>query len=222
MDGFTCDLGQVADRILCWAAGKLRVYPWRFERDPYKVLVAEMLLQRTKAEQVVKIYGEFLRRYPDPHSLSRADLGEVERLLHPLGLRWRARKIWEMARVLVEKYGGKMPLKREMLAGLPGVGDYAAGAVLCFALGRDEPLTDSNIARVIVRLLDLKIRGEPRRDKRVWSAVLEIHRNVPAERRREFYWGLLDFAASVCTPRNPDCPRCPLLDLCASSHKIEK
>lgn len=210
---------EIVVRLLDWFAKKGNIYPWRQTRDPYRVLIAEIMLQRTKANQVAKLYSQFIRKYPTPSALASADLKEIETLLSPLGLRWRARKVWELGRVIAEKFGGNVPSIHEELLTLPGVGDYVAAAVLCFAYGKDIPVIDANVCRTIGRLFNLKAKGEARRDRKFIEKVHDLHKHVPSGKSAQYNWAILDFAATICIPRKPLCPRCPLNDKCKYTSK---
>lgn len=205
---------KIVRRLLYWYEKHGRSYPWRQTRDPYRVLVTEMMLQRTKSDQVARIYTEFLQKYPNPSALANSELEEVERLLLPLGLRWRARKIWELGRALMERFNGVVPDSYEELLTLPGVGQYAAAAVLCFAYGKNLPVIDANVCRVVSRIFNLKPAGEARRDRRLVQKIQDLHAYVPPEKCPQYNWAILDLAAMVCLPRKPLCPNCPLNDVC--------
>ena len=206
-------------RLLKWFAEHGRKYPWRETKDPYRVLVAEIMLQRTKSEQVADIYPKFMEKYPNPAALASASLKELERDLHPLGLRWRVSKIWNLGKALSEKYNGSVPDKKELLLSLPGVGEYVASAVMCFAYGKDVPIIDANVCRVVKRVFNLKPVGEARRNKKFIGKIYDIHRHVPPGKSAQFNWAILDFAASICMPRKPQCPKCPLNEICQYPQK---
>jgi A/G-specific adenine glycosylase len=202
----------VRERLLRWYERNGRDYPWRRTRDPYRILIAEIMLQRTKADQVVPVYEEFMKRFPDPVSLREADAEVIRSFFSRLGLMWRADLIKKFAAALSERFGGRIPSERDQLLSLPAVGDYMADAVLSFAFGRNVAVVDSNVCRVLRRLFGLRPRGEARRDKLVREIAQRL---VPPERAREFNWAMIDFAAAVCTPRNPKCDICPLKEMCS-------
>jgi len=204
--------GSFAAEILRWWSGRRRRdFPWRRTSDPYRVLVAEILLQRTKAEQVVPIYEEFLRRYPSLYELARAELEEIEETVRPLGLAKRARLLKSLAEVLVTRFRGEVPRSAEALLELPGVGYYTANAVLCFAYGEDVPLVDWNVARVVKRIWNIPMKRAPHTDKKLMEFAARL---VPQGKGREFNLALLDFSAEICRPRNPECRSCPVSQMC--------
>ena len=194
-----------------WWLQKGRTYPWRVTRDPYRILIAELMLHRTRAGQVLPVYARFLERYPDARSFVRANSGDIRELLRPLGLRWRTELILDLARVLREENASEVPADPSALASLPGVGDYITSAVSCFASGSPTVLLDTNIVRVLARLSGTLARDSWRRSSKMRSFLEPL---VDKSNPREFYFGLLDLGALVCTPSDPDCPSCPVSAHC--------
>ena len=202
-------------RLLRWFRKNGRVFPWRATEDPYRILMAEIMLRRTRADQVRPVYNRFIRRFPSFKSLNNADNKEVAELVYPLGLAWRAPAFKRVAEEITEVYGGKVPDTREELTRLTGVGDYVAGAILSMAYDKREWMVDSNIARTLVRYFGLNPRSEPRRDRQVISLAAEYSRSrVP----RRANLALLDHASIICRSSNPQCSSCPLRKSCAFLH----
>jgi A/G-specific adenine glycosylase len=169
------------------------------------------MLQRTRAEQVVPVYSKFIEKYPTFTRLSQARSQEVISLFARLGLKWRAKRVVKLIRVLEWQYRGKVPHDLEELTELPGVGNYVAKAVLCYAFGRRVAPIDSNVVRVISRLYGLGGTADmARRDPKMAELTESL---IPENRARDFNLSLLDFAALVCKPR-PMCPKCPLKSYC--------
>lgn len=203
---------QIRERLLGWGCQNSREFPWRQTRDPYAILVAEVLLHRTRASQVVPIYQQFMERYPNIATLAGASPAELQQVLWPLGLHWRVPLIREMARQILEQYGGQVPADRNALRQLPGVSDYIADAVLCFAFNQTVPILDTNTVRVLARLFDHRITDRSRRSRRFRELMSAL---VDPVCPRKFNQALLDLAALICRPRDPDCPHCPLLAQCS-------
>jgi len=203
-------LREISRRVVAWEKENWVPYPWRVERTPYKVLIAEVLLRRTTRQAVSREFPRFIEKFPSIESLYVAPLEQVAEALKHLGLYWqRARQLKELAKVLVEKYGGKIPDDWEALAGLPGVGVYTAGAVLSFGYGKKAPVLDSNVARLLNRLTG----------KMAWKAekYLDFLRLLlPDEEVDYFNYGIIDLGAVVCHYRQPHCDKCPLRDLCVT------
>lgn len=208
--------------LLVWAHTNHRRFPWRFTRNPYEVLLAEVLLQRTRAEQVVPVYLKALQRYPEVNSLANADLIELTELLQTLGLLWRIPLLKKMAGSIVKDFDGKVPANVARLQQLPGVGAYIAGATSCFAFNRPEIILDTNTVRVLGRLTSTPVTDGSRRSKKFRSMMMSL---LPDENARLFNLGLLDLAALICQPAAPACGSCPLHDYCLypeSTREAEK
>ena len=206
------ELAELRRKLIEWGRANFREFPWRNTRDPYKILISEVMLHRTRAEQVVPVYDKFLRKYPDVHKLASADISEVEEVLAPLGLRWRIQKLHQTARIITEKYAGRVPDEKDLLLKLPGISEYIASAVMCFAYGKPEPLLDTNTVRILGRMFDVDVRDSSRRSRKFQELMrLLIDRRNP----REFNYALLDLAATLCIKRGrPRCSECPLGDYC--------
>ncbi len=183
-------------RLIEWWDKNKRDFPWRRTSEPYAVLIAEVLLRKTTAQQVKKVYSAFLSKYPDPKSLSKADENNLKSLLAPLGMEHRrANLLVRLGKVLVEKYNGAVPTEADDLLQLPGVGMYSANAVLCFAYGRDVPLVDTNVVRVFQRVFGFQSRKKrPREDRTLWNFVASM---IPPGNARSFNLAVIDFASAV-------------------------
>lgn len=206
--------------LLQWFKVNSRDFPWRSECDPFKVLVSEILLQKTRAENVVPIYNTFIKKYPTIQSLHTASYEDIKNIIKLLGLSsQRAEKFRLLGEVLVDKYSGEIPLNRKDLLELPGVGLYIGNAVACFAFGAELPLLDTNIGRIIERVFSIKVSGEERKKIKVWNAIADF---VPAGKAREFNYSLIDFGAIVCTARNPKHDQCPLAKICDYSLNLNE
>lgn len=196
------------DRIVRWYRREGRNLPWRSTTSPYQVAVSEILLQQTQAARVAPVFEEFVARWPRVDDLHAALLEEVKALTDPLGYHIRGFWLKELARIVVERHGGKLPDSLDALRELPGLGPYAAAAVYVFGLRRRAALLDTNIARVLTRAVGLPEDGSVYRDNRRLHELAE--RLVPARRHYDYHQGLMDLGATVCLSRTPRCDRCPL------------
>lgn len=201
--------GRVADGrsfrtpLVKWFRKNRRGFPWRSGDDPWQFLVAEVCLQRTKAQQVADAYPQLAALAPSPQKLIDSDQEFLD-LAASLGLPWRFQKLLETAHILVEKYEGTVPTDWENLRSLPGVGDYVASAVLCFGDHRQAVLLDTNTQRIARRLT-----GQPKLGP--WQARVELfERSGYRGPDSEWNYALLDLAALVCTVRTPKCDECPV------------
>ncbi len=201
-------------RLLDWYAAHGRDLPWRRTRDPYRVLVSEIMLQQTQVDRVIPKYRQFLRRYPTLARLAGADAHDVRELWYPLGYNARPFRLHQIAREAVASYGGRLPDRAEELRRLPGVGRYTAGAVLAFAYGRDVAVLDTNVRRVLGRVFLGARRAARARGEKVFWDLAEVL--VPRGRGYDFNQALMDFGATWCSPRKPKCTPCPMKGFCAS------
>lgn len=188
-----------------------RDFIWRHNPTPYKIMIAEFMLQRTKAEQVEPVYKKFLRKYPDIYILAKAKEVEVRRFTNNLGLHKRGKNFLLAAKHIVEHYRGTFPGDRQALLKIPGIGDYVAGAILTACFNKPEYVIDANIARFINRYYGLHLKGEIRRKKEVRDKAKRLFNYSDT---RNLLFALLDFAALICTPRRPEHERCPLSKNC--------
>lgn len=198
--------------LLQWFEIHARDFPWRYEPDPYKILISEILLQKTKAQNVVPVYSTFIEKYPDIQKLSAATFNDIEKDIKILGLSsQRAKNLEMLGKNLAKKYRCEVPANRDDLLGLPGIGMYISNAVLCFAFEMDSPLLDTNIGRIIERVFSIKVSGEERKKIKSWEIISQI---IPKGRARDFNYSLIDFGALICKAKNPKHHLCPLREIC--------
>lgn len=195
---------QLQNIIEEWGIENYRDFPWRAHNLGWHGLIAEILLQRTRAENVIPVFNQFKETYKTPDELANSSTEEVKNLIYPLGLLWRAPLLVELGRELVSL--GSIPDTYEELLKLPGVGPYVAAAWLSFYANGRGVLIDANIVRWVCRILDKRYDGETRR-KRWLKEFMETL--TPAFPVRSFNYALLDFCMLVCKARTPDCSNCP-------------
>jgi A/G-specific adenine glycosylase len=192
--------------VLAWGGPRLRDLPWRRERDPWRILVAEVMLQQTQVDRVIPKWTRFLDVHPTPASCADASLGDVLRLWQGLGYPRRARNLHATAIRVTAEHGGSLPDDLDALLALPGIGPYTARAVLAFAFERDVAVVDTNIARVLARTA-----GERLTPKRAQAAA---DRLVPVGDGLLWNQALMDLGATTCRP-TPRCGECPVAPGCA-------
>jgi A/G-specific adenine glycosylase len=198
--------------LLRWYARHGRDLPWRRTRDPYRILVSEIMLQQTQVDRVKHFYPRFLGRYPTVAALARAAADEVREAWDGLGYYARSRNLHRAAQSMVADHGGRVPRAAAAIRALPGIGRYTASAVRCFAFGEATAILDTNAARVLQRVFG--VRGDRRRtrvERRLWSLAETV---TPPRRAYDFNQAIMDLGATVCTARAPACPRCPLGHMC--------
>lgn len=212
-------LNTFQNNILNWWKNNKRIFPWRETINPYKILCSEILLQQTNAEKVVEAYNKITVDYPNVDNLAEAELDKLKEIIKPLGLLKRAERLKEIALVIMDKYNGLVPENRDNLLKLPGVGDYTANAVMCFAYGKKVGVLDTNTIRILARVFDIKSdKARPRNDK---SLQTELNRIIPKNDSKIFNYSLLDFAALICTAENPNCKKCVISSTCIYYDNIE-
>jgi A/G-specific adenine glycosylase len=208
------ETGRLRGTLLRWYRREKRDLPWRRTRDPYRVWISEAMLQQTRVETVIPYYERFLERFPDVGALARAGMDDVLGAWQGLGYYSRARNLKRSAEQVVERFGGALPDTAEALRELPGVGRYTAGAVASIAFDRPEAIVDGNVARVLSRIHGLRDDPRsPRGQARLWE---EAERLVRGRAPGDLNQALMELGATVCTPRAPACPRCPVRRLCTA------
>jgi A/G-specific adenine glycosylase len=204
-------------RLLEWFRANGRRLPWRRTRDPYRVLVSEIMLQQTQVDRVRSHYGSFLKAYPTVEDLAAARPERVREAWEGLGYYARARNLHAAARRIVEEHDGRFPRRIEELRRLPGIGRYTAGAVLSFAYGEAAPVLDTNVRRILTRVfVARRPAAAAALDRRLWALADAV---VPREDAWAFNQALMDLGALICRARRPDCPACPVQAVCRSGSR---
>lgn len=207
---FTSKVTKITDYLIHYYLEAGRSYPWRQERTPYRVYLSEILLQRTRADQVKPVFEYLVSRYPGVCLLNER-FQEASQALLTLGRTCRLQYFKSGLEYMVKNYGGKIPSDRKELLAVPGIGDYIAAAIRIFGFGIRDVIVDTNVVRVLCRLYGLQATPETRRRK----CFIELaSRHVPMSHCIEYSYGLLDFAAQVCRPVRPGCDICELSFLC--------
>lgn len=208
-----CDF---APRVLAWYDASARVLPWRIAPgsdampDPYRIWLAEVMLQQTTVAAVAGYFARFTERWPTVADLAAADDADVMAAWAGLGYYARARNLLACARAVVAEHGGRFPESEAALRALPGIGDYTAASVAAIAFGRPAVVVDANIERVMARhrLIETPL---PLAKREIRAAMMPL---VPQDRPGDFAQALMDLGATICTPRSPACANCPLMADC--------
>lgn len=202
--------------VLAWYQRHARALPWRRTRDPYCILVSEIMLQQTQVDRVIDKYAEFLSIFPTVDDLARASAAEVIRAWKGLGYNRRALYLKRTAEAVVRDYGGVFPKDIAALKSLPGIGDYTARAILSFAFGEPVPMMDTNHRRFYQRVFfGNRIQRDDALLRRAEEVVATVARGRGRARRvYDFNQALMDFGSLVCTTRQPLCGTCPLRAVC--------
>lgn len=198
--------------LLDWFKENKRNYEWRKTKDPYEIAIAEILLQRTRSDNVVVVYGKFIKKFPSIYALYSANEEEIKFVIKKLGLyNIKSKILKNFARKIVEDYKGDIPLSENELLNIKGLGNYISRAVLCFTDTEDKAVVDSNVARIIKRVFGYKMSSSPHKDKDFLEFMQEL---LPRNNAKEFNWALFDFGAKICKPQNPNCDKCVLISIC--------
>lgn len=200
-------LARLRRALLDWYEPRRRAYPWRGTRDPYRVLVSEVMLQQTQASRVVPAYLAFVRRFPSVRALAAAPRREAVLAWAGLGYNRRAVALSEASRIVVREHEGRLPSEPSALQALPGIGPYTAAAVASIAFDRPVAAVDTNVRRILGRVVDGTDVVAPARVRELAAAWLEH------ERPGNWNQALMDLGREICRPR-PRCDACPLRAAC--------
>lgn len=196
---------KIRNKILKWGRSNYQNFPWREPIEAWHGLLAEILLQRTRAENVVPVYLNFISEFKSLQALANSSVDKIETIIHPLGLRWRATFIKQLGEQLLD-LNGIIPEDYYELLKLPGVGDYAASAWLSFHGGQRRRIVDANIVRLICRITGSPMNGETRRQK--W--LIDIAESLtPLRLWKSYNYSVLDFTIMICS-KKPLCNKCPI------------
>lgn len=212
------DLPAVQTAVLAWFEQHRRDLPWRHTRDPYAIMVSEIMLQQTQVDRVIPYWHEWMERWPDVHALAAAPVAEVIRAWKGLGYNRRAVNLQRAAQAVAEA-GGELPRTVAGLLDLPGIGPYTAGAIACFAFEQDVAFIDTNMRRVLHRVfVGVDVPKPTISDKQVLEIAAEA---IPAGQGWTWNQAIMEFGAIHCTARKPMCLTCPVQHQCASFPEIQ-
>ncbi|SFB16887.1 A/G-specific DNA-adenine glycosylase [Lentibacillus halodurans] len=206
------DIYAFQERLIEWYQHNKRDLPWRYDQDPYKVWVSEIMLQQTKVDTVIPYFQRFMLKYPTVYDLANADEQDVLKTWEGLGYYSRARNLQNAVREVVASYGGEVPDDPKSLGSLKGVGPYTKGAILSIAFDQPQPAVDGNVMRVLSRVLKIEDDIAQPKVKKQFERYAEtlISHDDPSS----FNQGIMELGALVCTPKEPMCMLCPVQELC--------
>ena len=201
-----------AGELLDWFSRNARDLPWRRNRTAYRVWLSELMLQQTRVDQVIPYYRRFLKRFPSLTALASAPVDDVLKQWEGMGYYSRARNLHKTARLLVGEHHGRFPRTCKDLQKLPGIGPYTAAAIASLAFNEDAAVVDGNVIRVLTRLMaDGRPVNTAESKKRLQAWAEQL---LPSGKAGAFNEAMMELGATVCSPTNPDCPRCPLRGVC--------
>ena len=202
------DLAAFRSALLRWYDGRRRDLPWRKTRDPYRIWLSEIMLQQTRVAAVLEHYRIFLERFPNVDALAVAPEDAILAAWSGLGYYRRARRLHQCAKKLVENHGGRFPHSAEDLETLPGIGRYTAAAIASIAFDEPIAVVDGNVERVVERLT-----GYDLTQPQIWQQAQSI---LNTARPGDFNQSMMELGATICLPRDPKCPTCPVRKWCAT------
>lgn len=201
-----------AGAVVAWYRSNKRNLPWRESADPYLIWISEVMLQQTRVDQMLPYYERFIQRFPDVHTLARADQHDVLLLWEGLGYYSRARNLHEAARTISVEFNGVIPDSWESILSLKGVGDYTAAAVLSIAYGKPVAVVDGNVIRLITRYLGIT---DDVRQRSTHNAIQSIvNAWIQGSHPADFNQGMMEIGSLICKPKAPLCDVCPLQTGC--------
>ena len=205
--------GRIRKKLLLWFRVHDRAYPWRQTQNWFHLLMAEMMLRRTRADQVVPVYRDFVRDFPTPRHALLLPAKELEKRFRSLGMHWRGRQLRSTISYLHDHFAARQPAADSDFEEIPGVGPYSSAMLQSRLFRKRVAAVDANVARFIARLVGLAHHAESRRDREV---VCLANRFVNSPRAADLNLAMIDFSALVCKARTPLCAGCPLRSDCAS------
>jgi A/G-specific adenine glycosylase len=203
---------KIQTKLLQWFKKNKRDLPWRKTRDPYAIWVSEIMLQQTQVATVIPYYQKFLKSFSTLHHLAKANLSKVLKVWEGLGYYSRARNLHRSSQIVLNRFHGRVPDTLKDLLSLPGIGRSTAGAILSFAFHKEAPILDGNAKRVLSRLFAVSgSPGERKTEGLLWEISESL---IPKGFSNPFNQALMDLGSMLCTPKEPECGRCPLRHFC--------
>ncbi|MFX1504765.1 MAG: A/G-specific adenine glycosylase [Promethearchaeota archaeon] len=206
-------LAFFVEALIEWFRENGRDLPWRRTRDPYKILVSEIMLQQTNVDIVIPIYEKFLQKFPTIKTLAQSSIQEIKKITDDLGYKRRGEYLHEIAKQIIYERNGEFPSSLDELLSLKGIGRYTAGAILSFAFEKPAPIVDVNVERVFERIFGLwRWQKNAKFEKEIWKLSEAMIAN------KENIWtinqGILDLGAMICIAKKPKCALCPMVEIC--------
>lgn len=206
------EIKELQEVFLNWYDKHKRNLPWRMNTDPYRVWISEIMLQQTRVDTVIDYYYRFMETFPTIAALAAADEEKLLKVWEGLGYYSRARNLQAAARQMTEAFAGAMPTTVDEIASLKGIGPYTTGAIASISFGLPEPAIDGNVMRVVSRLFEIEADIAKASSRKVFDEAMRVI--LPVSAPGDFNQALMDLGSSICTPRNPNCPECPLNKFC--------
>lgn len=198
--------------FLTWYQHEKRNLPWRYNQDPYRIWISEIMLQQTRVDTVIDYFYRFMEIFPTIKDLAEADEDKLLKVWEGLGYYSRARNLQTAAKQIMEEYGGEFPTTVEDIRSLKGIGPYTAGAISSIAFELPEPAIDGNVMRVVSRLFCIEDDIAKASSRKVFDEAMR--KIISQEHPGDFNQAMMDLGSSICTPTSPECGSCPLQKYC--------
>lgn len=203
---------SIRRKLLDWYDKSKRNLPWRNTKDPYSIWISEVMLQQTQVKTVIPYYERWIETFPTLEKLAGAPEQKILKLWEGLGYYSRARNLKKAAQIITKELGGKVPNTVTDLQNLPGIGRYTADAIASIAFGLKTPVLDGNVKRVLSRLFCMNENGSTSAsENRLWQRARDL---LSVRRPGDFNQALMELGATICMPKSPTCPQCPLSTTC--------
>ena len=208
---------QFQEQFIEWYEQEKRNLPWRFNQDPYRIWISEIMLQQTRVDTVIDYFYRFMEWFPTIEALAEAPEEKLLKAWEGLGYYSRVRNIQAAAKQIMNEFGGKMPQTPEEISTLKGIGPYTTGAIASIAFGLPEPAIDGNVMRVVSRLFCIEEDIAKASSRKIFDQAMRsiIDESHPGE----FNQALMDLGSAICTPTSPKCEQCPIQEFCLAKEK---
>ena len=208
---------EFQDQFIQWYEQEKRNLPWRYNRDPYRIWISEIMLQQTRVDTVIDYFYRFMEWFPTIEELATAPEEKLLKAWEGLGYYSRARNIQAAAKQIMSEFDGKMPQTPEEISSLKGIGPYTTGAIASIAFGLPEPAVDGNVMRVVSRLFCIEADIAKASSRKIFDEAMRkiIDETYPGE----FNQAMMDLGSAICTPTSPKCEACPIQAFCLANKR---
>lgn len=208
---------EFQDQFIQWYEQEKRNLPWRYNRDPYRIWISEIMLQQTRVDTVIDYFYRFMEWFPTIEELATAPEEKLLKAWEGLGYYSRARNIQAAAKQIMSEFDGKMPQTPEEISSLKGIGPYTTGAIASIAFGLPEPAVDGNVMRVVSRLFCIEADIAKASSRKIFDEAMRkiIDETYPGE----FNQSMMDLGSAICTPTSPKCEACPIQAFCLANKR---
>lgn len=206
------EVGQFQADFLNWYQQEKRNLPWRYNHDPYRIWISEIMLQQTRVDTVIDYFYRFMEQFPTIQALAEAPEDKLLKVWEGLGYYSRARNLQAAAKQIIEEFGGEFPKTVEEIRSLKGIGPYTAGAISSIAFEIPEPAIDGNVMRVVSRLFCIEADIAKASSRTVFDEAMR--KIISQKQPGDFNQAMMDLGSSICTPTNPQCEICPIQQFC--------